>query len=476
MIRCNKCGEQVPDGSAFCNHCGTPISTEVQCPSCQAHIPANSVFCPKCGKMVRNDMIDDEPTQKRTPAPTYHELHREPAQPQSDPWRDTASRPATEQQEAATLSSEPAHYNRNVLIGAAVVAAIIVALLLLRTCGNSGTTTVATGSDSTLLVTDTTGDATAVFWAEMERHNLVGDGAKPAGAVKIDDNRMIGIAYLSDATSRSFYKIYELNRSGNVWDVELRDAKYINGRGISFEPSALITDISQMPRGVDVNGKDCVYFAYMNTPGAEGTTGRVSLCLYDVEGKKVTTLDYDGPIKTRDDGRRYIYGKPLQRISSPETRFLQSEAQNVKIIYFPTAEELRAEQEALEKEEEEKKLADPDNADARWSQENDSLMHSINSGKETKVKTATYDKPIFNLKDMHKKIENEGYIVFSDNKGAVYGFNKDTRKYFTIYSPKKATEPTDIGFADSKNNLLRYRTATGRYSYDLVSGHTKRIE
>ena len=73
------------------------------------------------------------------------------------------------------------------------------------------------------------------------------------------------------------------------------------------------------------------------------------------------------------------------------------------------------------------------------------------------------------------KIENEGYIVFSIKNGAVYGFNKNTRKYFSIYSPKGDSQPTDIGFADSRNNLMRMRTSEGRFSYDLVTGKTKRI-
>ena len=82
------------------------------------------------------------------------------------------------------------------------------------------------------------------------------------------------------------------------------------------------------------------------------------------------------------------------------------------------------------------------------------------------------------MRDMHRKIENEGYIVFSDKSGSVYGFNKDTRKYFTIYSPKgKAGGPTEIGFGDSKNNVLRMRPADGgHYSYNLVSGKTRTIE
>ncbi|MBR1725366.1 MAG: hypothetical protein IJ724_01735, partial [Muribaculaceae bacterium] len=237
----------------------------------------------------------------------------------------------------------------------------------------------------------------------------------------------------------------------------------------------LIADIQQVPRAVKVAGKEYLYFAYMDIPRGEGSQGRVSLNLFDVNDKKLTSLDYVGPVKSRTDGRQYIYGKPLDPINTPERRFLQSEAQSIRILYFPTEEELKAEEEAREKEEMEKAMASPDSADARWSKDNEEKMEQLKKGEEVSMKAATYDKPIFNMKEINKKIENEGYIVFAVKNGAVYGFNKNTRKYFSIYSPKSDSQPSDIGFADSKNNLMRMRTGEGRFSYNLATGKTQRI-
>ena len=91
-MKCSKCGHTVPEGSAFCNHCGAAINTNTPCPHCEAMIPAESVFCPKCGKMVRDDMDENESTIAKTAAtaaaatattaaaskqPTYNELQRE---------------------------------------------------------------------------------------------------------------------------------------------------------------------------------------------------------------------------------------------------------------------------------------------------------------------------------------------------------------------------------------------------------------
>ena len=89
------------------------------------------------------------------------------------------------------------------------------------------------------------------------------------------------------------------------------------------------------------------------------------------------------------------------------------------------------------------------------------------------MRAQSYDSPIFKMENKNKKIENAEYIVFSDNKGAVYGFNKSSRKYFVIYTPSSPTAPTEIGFADSENSILNMRTADGRFQYNLKSDKLK---
>ena len=57
---CQHCHKQVPDGSKFCNHCGTKIVTEDKlactnqsCPDFGLHIlPVDSKFCPSCGQRI----------------------------------------------------------------------------------------------------------------------------------------------------------------------------------------------------------------------------------------------------------------------------------------------------------------------------------------------------------------------------------------------------------------------------------------
>ena len=511
-MKCPKCGNEAPQGSAFCNQCGTPLSSEMQCPVCHNMIPANSVFCPKCGKMVLNDM-EDEPAvaRKAQPVITFNEQQRIEQQRQEQLRQEQRQeRLRLEQEELRRRQEETRRkranewldenidtdeedddddvpsgsFNRNLIIGVIAVAAIIGALLLMRGCNNSSNQQVSDEKIDSTLIADASSDPMSIFVVELNRGNLMGDGAKAASAVMVPGNggdvpdRIWGLTYLSSATERTFVKIYQLTRSGSLWTPELMHIKYLDGRTITLDNNSMIADIAQVPRAVKVDGKECLYFAYMNTNNGEGSRGRVSLNLFDMNEKKLTSLDYEGAVKTRDDGRQYIYGKPLDAINSAARRFLQSEAQSIKILYFQTEEELKAEQEEKERLEQEKAMASPDSADARWNKENAEKVEQLKKGEEVNIKTATYDKPIFNMRDMHKKIENEGYIVFADKSGSVYGFNKDTRKYFTIYSPKgKASGPTDIGFGNSKANQLRMRPADGgHYSYDLASGRTRTID
>ena len=90
------------------------------------------------------------------------------------------------------------------------------------------------------------------------------------------------------------------------------------------------------------------------------------------------------------------------------------------------------------------------------------------------MRAQSYDTPIFKMENKNKKIENADYIVFSDNKGAVYGFNKSSRKYFVIYTPASGSaSPAEIGFADSENSILNMRTSDGRFQYNLKTDKMK---
>lgn len=520
-MKCPKCGNNAPDGSAFCNQCGTPLNTDVQCPSCGATIPANSVFCPKCGKMVKNDMeqqetFNERQARLRREAEQQREAERarqEAARAQAQARELEAAKQESarqsqqcEQEEAARREAQrrealkqPAqwnednanddddddddtatsNFNRNLVIGIGIVVALIVILMVLRNCGSSDNSDKAVPVNDSISATTIDGqDPLAVFNNEMGRSNFVGDGTQTAFAQLFPASegkqaRIVGVTYLNDGEG-AIYKIYQMKQNGSSWDIERLDQVSLAGRKIAFENAALMVQDGITPRAVQVDGKDCLYFAYKNTPTGSTTMGRVSLVLYDLEAKVRTSIDYDGPVKTRDDGRKYIYGKPLQGDNSSAARFLRQEAASIKLIYFPTEEEIRAEEERLAEEEAQKELEAPENADAKWDADNAENMNNTQNGGEVKMQPQSYDKPIFKMEDKHASINNANYTVFSDKNGGVYGFNKATRKYFVIYKGGSGA-PTEIGFADSENNILNFTTSSGeKYQYNLKTDAMKR--
>jgi hypothetical protein len=437
----------MPEGSLFCNKCGTRIITEIECPACHEMIPATSVFCPKCGKLVQNEF-----------GPKANGgANGEPVKPNAE-------------QQAADNKS---HKQRNIII--AVVAFIVILLIFTKCFFNGNGDHDSSDADSTATTAMTADNAENIFNSALQSNNFTGDGAMAAYAIPVagSSDSIVGITFLSNPQSHSFFKIYTVTSKdgGNTWDIKNNVTRYVNNRAISFDTGSLMSEPGQIPQSVKVDGKDYIFFAYLNMPAStgEGAVGRVSLCLYNVSTQNLVTVNYDGPIKTRDDGHQYIYGKAVDADKSAESHYLQGQAASIGIIYVPTQEELDAEAKAQE----EKDLSGPDKAIDKWANDNSDHLSSLASGETVTMSTPTYDKPIFNINEASKKRTNDRYIAILDNKGNVLGFNKSSRKYFVIYAGD--SKATDIGFASSDNEetTLNIKTSAGRITYDLAADRAK---
>ena len=408
-MRCQHCGHEVPEGSAFCNHCGYRMSNEITCSYCHQPMPSSSVFCPNCGKAVDNAMnIATKETTAAAPAATpqyqgktYNELRAEAqrkTQRQANAWQQPEIQD-DEDEDEDDGSDRRSHYNRNLIIGIIAAALLIGLLSMLRHCNSQENDRLAERADSAAIIADSSQDAIQVLSAELSRNNMTDDKAYTGCAVKFASTdpdtpeRIVGVTYKDD-TDRPFIKVYNLTRDGAQWKTELGQTKYFDGRSIIMDNSSLIADAMNVPRAVTIDGKQYLYFAFLNhLKGAgEGNNGRVTLCLYDVDGKKLTTLTYDGTIRSRTDGRQYVYSRgPLENTGSSERRFLQQEAASIGAIHLATQEEIDAEEEAKAKEEEEKALAGEENADAKWDHDNAENMDKLKEGEEVKMKPTQYD-------------------------------------------------------------------------------------
>ena len=370
------------------------------------------------------------------------------------------------------------NFNRNLIIGIVAAVLLIALLSLLRHCNSQENDRLEARADSAAMIADSSQEPMQILTAELSRNGMTDDKAYPGCAVRFNSTdpdtpeRIVGVTYKED-TDRPFVKVYTLTRDGAQWKTELAQTKYYDGRTIMMDNSSLIADAMNVPRAVTVDGKECLYFAFLNhLKGAgEGNNGRVTLALYDLAGKKLTTLTYDGQIRSRTDGRQYVYCRgPLENTSSTERSFLRQEAASLGCIKVATQEEIDAEEEAKAKEEEEKALAGEENADAKWDHDNAENMDKLKEGEEVKMKPTQYDKPIINMKEIKDKLESDRYLVFLDTKGSVVGFNKNTRKYFTVYAGKNGPA-SSISFSGDNNVLIK--TGHGTITYDLVHDKAK---
>ncbi len=485
-MRCQHCGHEVPEESVFCNHCGYRMSNEVTCSYCHQPMPSTSVFCPHCGKAVDNavhvasrDVSASRGHQQAAQGQTYNEQRREAqraAQRRANAWQQPA--PEVDEDDDDDNGGGRSNYNRNLIIGIIVVAVLIGLLSLMKHCNSRENDRLEAHADSLSVLAENSQDEVAVLSAELSRNNFTEDGATVGAAVKFSGtdpdtpDRIVGVTYKNDG-DRPFIKLYKLTRDGGGWKTELGQTKYYDGRNIIMDNSSLIADAMYIPRAVKIEGKEYLYFGFLNhLKGAgEGGNGRVTLALYDVEGKKLTTLTFDGKIQSRSDGRQYVYCRgPLESTSGSERSFLRQEAANVGAIRIATQEEIDAEEEAKAKEEEEKALAGEENADAKWDHDNAENMDKLKEGEEVKMKPTQYDKPIINMKEIKDKLENDRYLVFLDSKGSVVGFNKSTRKYFTVYAGKNGSA-TGISF--NGDNSVLIKTHNGSITYDLVHDKAK---
>ncbi len=489
MIRCQHCGHEVPEGSVFCNHCGYRMNNQVTCSYCHQPMPSTSVFCPHCGKAIEDAMNatpqEGQATEEARPqAPkgrTYNEQRqerqRQAARKQANAWeqpKPVEPDDDDDDDDDDNGGGGRSHYDRNLIIGIAAVVILIALLSMLRHCNSQENDRLQERADSAAIAADNSQDPMAVFSAELSRNGMTQDKAYTGCAVKFTDGdkpeRIVGVTYKDD-TDRPFIKVYTLTRDGAQWKTELTQTKYFDGRIITMDNSSLIADNLNIPRQVTDNGKQYLYFGFLNhLKGAgEGSNGRVTLCLYDIDGKNLTTLTYDGTIRSRTDGRQYVHCRgPLESINTNERRLLQQEAAHIGAIHVATQEEIDAEEEAKAKEEEEKALEGEENADAKWDHDNAENMDKLKEGEEVKMKPTQYDKPIINMKEIKEKLENDRYLVFLDTKGSVVGFNKSSRKYFTIYAGKNAS-----GISFSGDNTVHIKTPSGSINYDLVHDKAK---
>lgn len=461
--KCSNCGNEVPEGSAFCNKCGAPIVNKPHsdgntkaCPHCHATIPATSTFCPQCGK----------PTNESTAS----QLQDQP----QDQWQQPASTGAGDD------GNKPDDSKRTRNIALAVVIVAFLALVVVRNCYFSGNSSREESADTTAVAVDSTQqDTQSIFTQALQANNFGGDGAAVVYAIRIpgsdsgNPDHIVGITSQSGQGSHTFYKIYDMAQNGTSWNMQLAKTTYLEGQNITFDAGQLMADPSTLPQSTTIDGKRYVYFAFMTV--GSGASGRVVLNLYNIDTKQVVSVNYDGQYQTLDDGQQHIVCA-AKKGSSPEYTFLNDQVPSIGILHIKTQDEIDAEKKAEEEKAEEEKAKEmeaPSNSSGKWANDNTDAMEQLNNGSEVTLRSAVYDKdqPLFRKNDLKDTKSNGAYMVFLTNGGVVYAYNKSEGKNFVVYagSPKA----TNIGFENSEKNILNVRTAKGVIEYNLYTNRAK---
>ena len=107
IIRCEKCGAEIPNNVLFCSTCGTPVPPKetvpntVRCLSCGKINSKDVSFCTNCGTPLSAAPIT-EPTYAPTPAPSY----RPNPTPAPAPVYTPAPQPVAEAKKCTTCGAD----------------------------------------------------------------------------------------------------------------------------------------------------------------------------------------------------------------------------------------------------------------------------------------------------------------------------------------------------------------------------------
>ncbi|MDO4511062.1 MAG: zinc ribbon domain-containing protein [Bacteroidales bacterium] len=431
--RCPHCGNLVPDGSKFCNHCGGVLTSEILCPNCGSTIPSDSAFCPNC-----RAAIDAAGAQSAAP------------------------------------QQQPKKKGRSVMpyIVCAAIAAFI-GLVVVRNCFFSGNHHDVTAADVEVTDIDA-GRYNDIFNSALIKNNMKNDGDKIAYACPVKNEasgaveQLIGVTYLSDA-QHSFYKIFVLTQNGQDWDIKLLNQRYVDGYNLIFDPKSLRAE--EIPAVVSLQGKRYMFFAYACIPSNE-ESGKITTVYFDIdELKEIRQVDFHGAFIRDMDGQQILKCATVPVGTGILDSELIKRARSIGMLHIPTEEEL-----AREKAEQERLAEEKAKEEAEKAAQEAEEQAKFESGEEVKVETEHVDKntPLFRAEDFSKKINGGGYTVFLLKNGKVYAFSKAANSTFEVQFGGGSA--SDIGFEDSANGIVNIRTSAGKVQYNLGSKTMKKVE
>ena len=394
--------------------------SKITCPRCGNTVPEGSAFCNQCGSRIEPEEIGSD---------NHYDL--------DDNWSKVQTSKLDQRQNRKRNDSKAKKYTIYALIALATIG--FCTLVYCTKCSKNArdNAPLSTIDESAAACADTLQRA-------LNDYNYVGDGARIVYAARVTGSQpgvndiIVGITQKTG----EFYKIYKLVKKEGKWTIDPENVKQISTAGydVTFDQDKMMAGRDIIPQVTDIGGKKYFFYAFMQTPKGDQSKAQVVLNMYDVETRAITVATYEGEFQNINS-ERVIVCNPAPG-NSEVVKWMNDTARNfIRIIRFKGEEQPAEEQ----KQEEEKPVEE-----VKQEEEKKPEQESDNSAV---IQQQDVDNPMFKLEDVTKSVHEGVFDVHLLKDGSVVCYNKSTKQNTKIHSGGAK----DIGFYDVANCIISIR-------------------
>ena len=434
--------------------------SNIKCPNCGNILPQGSSFCNKCGSRLDSD------------GGRYNNDY--------DDWHN-------DDQSRNNRNNSSSDKTKYVLIAIGVLAFLAIVFISKKYYGNNKQKEEV---QQVSIVDNSNSAAADALQRALNENNYVGDGASIVYAMRIPgtepgvNDKIIGITQLSGKGDDSFYKLYELVQNGEKWSIDPDHIKQVptNGREVTFDQNKLKAGVDMIPQVRDIDGRKYFFYAFLSTPkGDTSNSGSVVLNLYDIESRNITSATYEGTFQNVN-GEQAIVCKPASG-SSEAVKWMNEQARNfIRILSINGGNDQEEKKESKNEEtvntQENKPAATTEEKPAQANEpkkentpsttENTTPASSPTPSTPASVgEEKDKDSPMFSKDEIVETKQAGNYKVFRLKDGSVVRYDRSTGKNTKIHQGGAEA----IGFEDTEKGILNIRKADGsREQVNLNNG------
>lgn len=425
------------------------IMSTTRCPNCGNQLPEGSAFCNKCGSRI--DMNEKN----------YNRDYED--------WSDDGYSRRDSRDERARKNNNITRY---VVIGIAILAFLAIFIINKKFFSNNNEDK---NIEPVSIVDNSNSAAADALSRALNDYNYVGDGANIIYAMRIPgsepgkNDKIIGITQ-SGKNDDSFYKLYELVQNGDKWTIDPEHVKQVStsGRDVSFDTNKLRAGVDMIPQIADIDGKKYFYYAFLSIPkGDTNNKGSVVLNLYDVESRNITSATYEGTFQNVG-GDQSIVCKPASG-SSSTVEWMNNQARNfIRILSITDGSDDNNKENTAEVQNvPTEKPAAPSAVPSAAPKAEDAQAASNGQAQASVGEEKDKDSPMFSKDDIVETKQAGNYKVFRLKDGSVVRYDRSTGKNTKIHQGGAEA----IGFEDTEKGILNIRKADGsREQVNLNNG------